>query len=376
MISTAFKRTLGFVSFAILASLFVNPIVVAMDDPMEEDNQQGQKRKLEDSSTQRPKKRLKALPAKSLSDELFELVNQHMGKDKQQFCLFTKLYQTQKELLFDIFFLVSDDYHGISLVNKAFCYTARFTRTSFEWSPGDYSEVKEGFLDPKVLLYPNLTTLDLSDNEGISNDALSKLQNLTFLDLTDNDNISDQGISSLTKLKELILNSESNTTANGKITNASLSLLTKLENLSLFGNLYITDQGVTTLTNLNSVDLSFNHAIDGPCLSLLTNLKSLLLVSNNHIRNAHISPLTRIENLDLSDNTNIAFEAIQNFTKLKKLDIAPGVDGSPLIMSDEEQRILKLNNPGLEIITEYKPILDQEMDTDTEMDTDIDTGNN
>lgn len=364
MIISLFKRKLGFASVAILASLLINSMVTAMDDQMEEDRLQGQKRTLEYSSAPQPGKKLKLDSQKSLSNQLLELVDQHMGKDKGQFCFFTNLYKREKGLIFDIFSVASDAYHNIFSVNKAFYYTARYTKTDLK---DPECEEVVGAADKIVLLFPNLKKLNLMEYENISDDALSQLQKLTFLAMNNLDYISSQGISPLTNLKSLSLNLE-DYRADDLNMDAGLSGLTLLENLTLNiadedSNRYVTDQGIAPLVNLRSLHIYTANGIMGSCLANLTNLRNLTLIDNDHIKNEHISSMTYLQNLNLRDNQNITFGAIQNFTNLKKLMIVPTSSGL-LVMSGEEQRILKMKNPGLEIITEYDPYFDQKMDVD------------
>jgi hypothetical protein len=78
-----------------------------------------------------------------------------------------------------------------------------------------------------LILFPNLTELNLRQNDTITDGVLSVLTNLTNLNIAYNKTITDGGLSGLTNLT----------------------------NLNLFGNETITDGGLSGLTNLTNLDL-------------------------------------------------------------------------------------------------------------------------
>jgi len=223
MVSSSFKSKLGFSSLAILASLCVNPMVAAMD-PMEVDQQQGTKRKLEDFSTQQSNKRIKTLPAEEFSSRVpgptsLTLIDNEISD--QRISQLTHL----KEL-----------HLGSELENP-------------------------NFTNASISLLTNLEKLSLCGKFSITDKGLKTLTNLTFLDLSFNNGIEGNCLSKFPRLREL------NLFFNDTINNEDLSSLTSLENLSLGGNKNITFKAVSTFSNLKTLDI-IETPFAGPIIPL------------------------------------------------------------------------------------------------------------
>lgn len=173
--------------------------------------------------------------------------------------------------------------------------------------------------DKKLIMLPNITTLDLRYKDQITN--IKNLFNLTALNLSNNFVISDNGIKDLVKLNYLAI-CDSNITDNG------IKNLTGLLGLHLGYNKYVTDNGIKNLINLTNLDLLENENISDQGIKNLTNLQRLNLYRNRMITNAGISELTNLTVLNLTLNYNITDEGIYNLTKLKSLTIGERITGN------------------------------------------------
>lgn len=108
------------------------------------------------------------------------------------------------------------------------------------------------------LVFPNLTSLDLSCNRYITDRALVALTGLSSLELASNRVITDFGLSALTNLKSLGLYS------NGRITYFGIAKLLNLTTLDLreIGTNTITNAGLERLTNITRLRFTRNRSIN------------------------------------------------------------------------------------------------------------------
>ena len=178
----------------------------------------------------------------------------------------------------------------------------------------------------------NLKSLDASHNECISDLSIRKLINLTSLNVSCNHKITDESAQLLINLQSLDARN------NLKITDHSISRLVNLKSLKLSHSSDVTDDGIKSLTNLTSLDVSKNITDDG--IKSLTNLTSLntnlsknitddgiksltnliSLDANFYMTNASIKLLTKLKHLSACDNGKISDEGINNLINLTYLD--------------------------------------------------------
>lgn len=178
----------------------------------------------------------------------------------------------------------------------------------------------------------NLTRLDLSCCNGITNAGIRPLQmlkNLTQLDLSDNSNITDDGVGHLITIANL---NNLNLEGLKKITNVSLQYLCQLTNLStlnLKGLTKITNEGLKhlgQLTNLTNLNLSANDKITDKGIAHLKTLTKLIgldllrctQVSENVID--HLKEFTMLDTLKLSILLEWDFSVPMNFQKAKQVE--------------------------------------------------------
>jgi hypothetical protein len=168
----------------------------------------------------------------------------------------------------------------------------------------------------QLRLFPiNLTSLDLCENDIITDTGITRLTNLISLNLTVNEKITDAGITRLTNLISLKLS------INEKITDEGITSLMNLTNLELDENYMITNTGITGLTNLTSLDLCDNDTITDAGIMGLTKLISLSLDVNLQITNNVITSLINLTRLGLRSNRTITDTGITGLTKLTSLDL-------------------------------------------------------
>ena len=149
----------------------------------------------------------------------------------------------------------------------------------------------------------DLTELDLSGNQIVIVNPLSRLTKLTWLNLAspwlDGKIVDISPLSQLTKLTELGLG------GNQIVDISPLSRLTKLTWLSLYGNQIVDISPLSRLTKLTWLSLYGNQIVDISPLSGLTNLENLGL-ENNQISNIQAlvdnSELGRGDMVDLRNN--------------------------------------------------------------------------
>ena len=145
-----------------------------------------------------------------------------------------------------------------------------------------------------LLLFPNLETLRLYNDAGITDAGLRSLRRLKTLDLTANETITDQGLSTLSSLETLILN----------------------------GNERITDNGISQLPQLKKLDLTENSIVKGYYLRVLTKLETLVL-KGSLVLGIHligITPTLKCLNLDDNKDPNLG-NVIRTMTNLEELSL-------------------------------------------------------
>lgn len=126
------------------------------------------------------------------------------------------------------------------------------------------------FTSKSISRLHKLKELKLHGNSSISNNDLKGLIQLKTLHLIhDYKNIADDGIRQLTNLTELDLS------FNDTITNKGICHLTHLKKLSLRRTAHVNDKGIAKLTNLTHLDLRGNQRITVDVLKYLTKLKHL-----------------------------------------------------------------------------------------------------
>lgn len=140
--------------------------------------------------------------------------------------------------------------------------------------------------DEGVKMLTNITKLNLWNNNLISNNGIKNLINLQSLNIEHNWSITNSGLTGLTNLQSL------NLQQNKMITN--ISFCTKLITLNLAWNKKITDNELSNLINLTSLNLNGNYVITNEGLKNLSNLKILYLINNNTIIKDNINKNIKI----------------------------------------------------------------------------------
>jgi Leucine-rich repeat (LRR) protein len=177
----------------------------------------------------------------------------------------------------------------------------------FKWRASQITSLRipDYFNDKRLNYFTNLTSLDLSFNDIITNDGIKGLTKLTSLHLGMNKNITDNGIKYLTNLISLDLD------YNKIITDYGIKGLTNLTSLDLDHNEFITDNGIKCLTKLIEFHLGDNKIIGNNGIKGLTNLTSLYLGwINENITDDGIKSLTNLTSLRLSHNNKITSKMI------------------------------------------------------------------
>ena len=116
-----------------------------------------------------------------------------------------------------------------------------------------------------------ITILNASNNDNITNKSVKHLINLTSLDASCNHEITDEGIKSLINLTSL------NATLNFDITDEGVKFLTNLTSLDAIIAKNITNDGIKHLINLTSLNASYNDNITNDGIKHLVNLKNIRL---------------------------------------------------------------------------------------------------
>lgn len=198
-----------------------------------------------------------------------------------------------------------------------------------------------------------LTTLSLAGGQfsymtsqhdlAVSDKAVKLLRNITSLNLSNNQNITDHAILHLPKLRELDLSYTS------AITNRGLMPLTNLTKLSLRGNPPIYNEAIVPLVNLTFLDLNGNERITDKALFPLTNLQSLILegslFSRPAITDYGLKTCTRLTSLILTGNKSITDDGVSGLRNLTSLNL-----GWSTTLTDELIEQMKFDNPGLSVI--------------------------
>lgn len=225
--------------------------------------------------------------------------------------------------------------------------------------------------DAVLMRLPHLTSLDLTENEKVSNRSLSKLTRMKILNLSGVEDITEGGLLTLTNLTSLNLNENSSishtalfpmkflrdltiscydTFEEGFHCNESLSSLVSLTSLDLTGNVNIEDHHIQPLTNLKKLIIKSTCGITEDGIRFLTSLESLDVEKNDAIGPDFIASLCHITELDISDRGDCP--NLERMTNLKKLYLRE--DSHP----DMNQMLSKLTTLTLLDITYNAKITD------------------
>jgi hypothetical protein len=166
-----------------------------------------------------------------------------------------------------------------------------------------------------VHLSHQLTALDLSHNDQLDDDVLTRLPALQKLVLVATRHITDWGLSHLTALTSLSLNNQKN------VSDCSVSLLTTLQELSLTNNRLITDVSLQKLTALQTLVLHSNQALLFSSAFVLPALQKVSVVScyaQNYPPYACLQLQTALTELEVGANHQMMLDATF-FAPLKQL---------------------------------------------------------
>jgi hypothetical protein len=206
--------------------------------------------------------------------------------------------------------------------------------------------------DTGVRALTKLTTLNLGGGQfsymrgfdlHVSNVSLKKLRSLTSLNLSNNQRITDSALLYLPNLVELDISYSS------LITNRGLCVLTHLKTLSLRGNATVSDEGLVPLVNLTSLDLNSNQVITDNALMKLTNLLSLVLegsvFSRPVISDYGLQRCTQLTSLVISGNSSITSDGVSSLRNLTYINVGWGT-----LVSDNTLARMKEDNPLLNVV--------------------------
>jgi len=178
-----------------------------------------------------------------------------------------------------------------------------------------------------------------------------QMTNLTSLDLTLNDTITDQAVLALTNLKSLALH------ANEKINGTVLGQLPLLEKLDIYceydnTQLPVTNEHLAPCTRLVSLKLSCHPVTDISTLtglqelvwrgkndlpsddqiSRLVHLTSLVIEGQDSVTDESIKLLTNLVKLSFVENEGITFDSIRQLEKLTSLEPNEQISGESIIV--------------------------------------------
>lgn len=145
-----------------------------------------------------------------------------------------------------------------------------------------------------ISLLTNLTCLNISSNQILTNLNLNFCYQLTSLDISYT-NIASDGITALTNLISLCIYDSQNIKDFGTLTN--------LQTLEIYDVSGVTNDGITNLTNLTSLLISNNTQITN--LNIFTSLTNLQISEASSITNNNITNLTNLTYLNLNENSQI-----------------------------------------------------------------------
>ena len=190
---------------------------------------------------------------------------------------------------------------------------------------------------PALKSLPNLTELDLGDNQIQDVAPLSGLTALTTLYLQENQIQDVAPLSGLTALTELWI-------GNNQIVNvAPLAGLTALTTLYLFDNKIQDVVPLAGLTEMTILYLDHNQIQDVTSLARLTKLTNLYLQTNQIQDIRPIADLTALTSLDLSRNQIQEITPLVELTNLRYLNL----DGNQIDETDAE--IIVLRERGVDV---------------------------
>ncbi len=187
----------------------------------------------------------------------------------------------------------------------------------------------------------HLTTLDISHgNTSIASAALRRLTNLTSLDLYDNQYISDTGIAGLVKLTTLRIRHAT------RVSDAGIAGLVNLTTLDASHNERITDAGIVGLVNLTSLNITpvfrcFSR-ITGAGLAPLVNLQTLCLQDHPTVADEDLRPLVNLTALDVYGNKTITGAG---------LALLPNLTCVWLFCEADRRRLNLVNNTRITILS-------------------------
>lgn len=180
--------------------------------------------------------------------------------------------------------------------------------------------VNENITDEQIRLLTKLKTLNLKRNRGISSDAFESLTNLTSLNLAENHKIRDIG--RLPKLIELDISGGESGRGCSMLQDTSLQNLTHLKILHLGGTPLVSDHTLRLLTGLTELYLNgykgcspMGLVVTAQSISCLLNLKTLDLSWSGQFGDDAIASLTNLTSLNMCCS-NVTENGISHLTKL------------------------------------------------------------
>lgn len=192
--------------------------------------------------------------------------------------------------------------------------------------------------DTRLLLFPNLTNIDISEATKITADSLKTLTNLTSLKLGSTLHILPDRLKAfivLTDLRNFNLNEELQQNPQFVPTKEQAIAYTFNFNLGILlglpyesrttENQFLAELDIITvlitLPQLTSLDLGYNKMNLNELLPKLTRLTSLNLGDNEHVSDDVLCQLTNLTSLQLGYNLKVTSKGLASLTKLKYLDL-------------------------------------------------------
>ena len=228
------------------------------------------------------------------------------------------------------------------------------------WTP-DRHVSNDNFENMKII--KKLKLLDLYHNKNISDENIINI-NIEHIILSENHKITINGLNKNIKkiylvgkvnikdndLKQLDLLSL-NLVDNEIISDEGLKYCKNLKTLNLFCNCEITDKGLIEMKNLEYLNLKglshINNEITDNSLKKLSKLKYLSLENNKNITDEGIKTLVNLEFLNINHNKKITINGILNLKNLREINCMDS------LLSEKDLYILVKNNTNLKIIHEF-----------------------
>ena len=185
----------------------------------------------------------------------------------------------------------------------------------------------------------HLTTLYLDSESPVTDDELQRHTGLTDLDIARHPTITDAGICALVHLRRLVLHIAPRITGTGfvgmtqltsldlgggrsPVTDEILRGVPSLTQLNLWANETVTDEGVRCLKQLRSLCLRANRTITDRGIEDLTSLTVLDLSMSSGVTDAGLVRLTNLVSLDISNTSRIKGTSFSGLVNLTELSLA------------------------------------------------------